>query len=115
MNEMTNFVGNTDLKVGVRLNQKHLKRRVALRKIHAHILSQLEGWSAQNILQSVISKLVSLGGVSEFRNISKIPIRLQKLYRVSNINIFKFQQQIENYCLEQDFCPGLISSSPLSS
>ena len=43
MNEMTNFVGNTDLKVGVRLNQKHLKRRVALRKIHAHILSQLEG------------------------------------------------------------------------
>ena len=43
MNEMTNFVGNTDLKVDVRLNQKHLKRRVALRKIHAHILSQLEG------------------------------------------------------------------------
>ena len=43
MNETTNFVGNTDLKVDVCLNQKHLKRRVALRKIHAHILSQLEG------------------------------------------------------------------------
>ena len=79
MNETTNFVGNTDLKVDVCLNQKHLKRRVALRKIHAHILSQLEGWSAQNILQSGISKLGSLGGVSEFRNISKIQIRLQKI------------------------------------
>ena len=79
MNETTNFVGNTDRKVDVCLNQKHLKRRVALRKIHAHILSQLEGWSAQNILQSGISKLGSLGGVSEFRNISKIQIRLQKI------------------------------------
>ena len=79
MNETTNFVGNTDLKVDVCLNQKHLKRRVALRKIHAHILSQLEGWSAQNILQSGISKLGSLGAVSEFRNISKIQIRLQKI------------------------------------
>ena len=50
--------------------KQYLVSNVALQKIHTPPLLQLEGWSAQRILYSGISKLVSLDAVLEFKNVS---------------------------------------------